>query len=512
MWHKLYHFFIDPYHNASVIIRTRVHLLYISLFIAFPVFVVLQINQLLFAPAHLLHVMGYVIVVIAVMGSLWCIRLRKPTGAVYCLFGLFLGLFFHNVLFDTVRPELLEIERVHTTIVSGLILLMYFSMVAIKRRQVVLATAIGLSTVVVHFVVIIQHSYHGQWVGGSLGLVVIGSVNFALTGFASHFLNKFYIDLLMDHESVLADIKSKYSTLFTNMLDGYAYLKIIRGHNGHILNFERLEMNRMFYILGGLAEQDTAQSAVLLDFPTWINFLTPLCNEDAMENKLHFFCASSNKWLELYAFSPRHDYVICFLRDISSLKEEEIALEGENKVLEMANRELSLLSVTDQLTGLLNRRGFEPFFNTYLTRCQTNGQYLSAVMVDIDFFKRYNDYYGHLQGDDCLRTVADALTKALHRESDKIGRYGGEEFIIVLVDCSPDSIVTILERLKNCIQQAALVHEASPIGDTLSISIGACSLQPGSSDTFSSIVALADQALYQAKQEGRNCYRIYQRS
>jgi diguanylate cyclase (GGDEF)-like protein len=128
---------------------------------------------------------------------------------------------------------------------------------------------------------------------------------------------------------------------------------------------------------------------------------------------------------------------------------------------------------------------------------------LSLVLIDVDHFKRYNDHYGHLAGDDCLRAVAGHVASIVLRDSDLPARYGGEEFVLLLPGSTAPGAAEVAERLRRAVHDANLPHAASPIG-RVTISLGVASLAPGQYDLPAQLVTLADQALYQAKQAGRN--------
>jgi diguanylate cyclase (GGDEF)-like protein len=177
-------------------------------------------------------------------------------------------------------------------------------------------------------------------------------------------------------------------------------------------------------------------------------------------------------------------------------------LESEQR-LAAANEQLLKLSCTDGLTGIANRRAFDERFAADWARAVRARTDIGVVIVDVDYFKRYNDHYGHLAGDDCLRTVADRVAGAVLRASDLPARYGGEEFVVLLPGNGHQGAAEIAERLRRAVQDAALLHAASPFGQ-VTISVGAASMSPGLKDLPATLLTLADQALYRAKQSGRN--------
>jgi len=177
--------------------------------------------------------------------------------------------------------------------------------------------------------------------------------------------------------------------------------------------------------------------------------------------------------------------------------------------LERANRQLSLLTNIDPLTQVLNRRGLEQMLSkAWSTNLRLKGE-LSLLMLDIDFFKQFNDHYGHLEGDNCLKKVAEIICQTLNRSTDFIARYGGEEFVVVLpftpVDGARFKATEIIKR----IQEAKITHEFSAVSPFVSISIG---ISVGNKHCLDigTLLNQSDEALYLAKEQGRNQYRVFE--
>jgi diguanylate cyclase (GGDEF)-like protein len=129
---------------------------------------------------------------------------------------------------------------------------------------------------------------------------------------------------------------------------------------------------------------------------------------------------------------------------------------------------------------------------------------VAVLLIDIDCFKDYNDRYGHQAGDECLRAVAVALSCCARRPLDFVARYGGEEFAVILYDASPEYVAEVLTRIQCSIAELNIPHEASRVASRLTVSIGAAFILPGSSRTPEGLIQLADEALYSAKEQGRN--------
>lgn len=172
--------------------------------------------------------------------------------------------------------------------------------------------------------------------------------------------------------------------------------------------------------------------------------------------------------------------------------------------LEEANRTLQLLSTRDGLTGLANRRAGNDFINREWLRAMREQKYFSVIMIDIDCFKRYNDSNGHLEGDDCLKKVATALQKGLHRPADLLVRYGGEEFMALLPDTSSEGALLVATAMQDSLASLQLRHATSTVAPFITVSIGIASVCPAEGIPVEVLIAAADQALYRAKQEGRN--------
>lgn len=165
---------------------------------------------------------------------------------------------------------------------------------------------------------------------------------------------------------------------------------------------------------------------------------------------------------------------------------------------------LADLSLMDGLTGIANRRRFDEGLENEWRRAARSGSSLAIIMIDIDFFKNFNDHYGHGAGDDCLKKVARALTGAPRRPGDLVARYGGEEFVALLPETSHAAALAIAERMRQTILDLAIPHAYSDAAERVSISLGVAAATPGPNDDAGDLVMSADKFLYQAKQTGRN--------
>jgi two-component system chemotaxis family response regulator WspR len=179
-------------------------------------------------------------------------------------------------------------------------------------------------------------------------------------------------------------------------------------------------------------------------------------------------------------------------------------LEALKVQLELSNEELARLSMVDGLTGLANRRAFDEALDREWRRAARENSELALVLVDIDFFKRYNDSYGHPAGDECLRQVARALAHGARRPADVAARYGGEEFAILLPSTGLSGALIVAEGLRAGVAALNLEHRASEAASHVTLSLGAACVRASPSASPDGLVSAADGALYQAKHEGRN--------
>lgn len=164
---------------------------------------------------------------------------------------------------------------------------------------------------------------------------------------------------------------------------------------------------------------------------------------------------------------------------------------------------LRSLAQLDGLTGVANRRKFDEELERTWRRSLREKTELSIIMIDIDYFKRYNDHYGHLQGDTCLQSVAGALATTVNRPYDLLARYGGEEFVCLLPNTDLNGAVVVAERMQAGVQALQLEHSGSEIGHLLTVSMGVSAMMANAMDRPQVLMEAADKQLYQAKQAGR---------
>ena len=214
--------------------------------------------------------------------------------------------------------------------------------------------------------------------------------------------------------------------------------------------------------------------------------------------------------LKVFSERSRHDLDSLVSSNLKLLGQAEEMdrknreLTETRRQLEHRNRDLERISALDTLTQIANRRRFDAALRQEWRRCARDESPLSLVFCDIDYFKRFNDTYGHQAGDECLVRVAQAMEESLNRPADLVARYGGEEFIALLVDTAIDGARMLAERMRARVEDLGVEHRASDVAPHLTVSLGVASVIPRPAIRPEDLVDLADRALYGAKEGGRN--------
>lgn len=195
---------------------------------------------------------------------------------------------------------------------------------------------------------------------------------------------------------------------------------------------------------------------------------------------------------------------------IAGVRTDVTQLVHKEQELAAANEKLALLSTTDGVTGIGNRRRFDQRLAAEWARCARQKVPLAVILIDLDHFKLYNDHYGHLPGDECLRQVAQLLQGSIRRADEVAARYGGEEFVLLLPDCTLANAVLLAQRCMAQMRAAALPHPRSPTADVVTLSMGIASMVPQADASAESLIHAADAALYRAKHRGRNRYEVFE--
>lgn len=209
---------------------------------------------------------------------------------------------------------------------------------------------------------------------------------------------------------------------------------------------------------------------------------------------------------EITVLSQRFNEMAATLLQHREQLEERVA--ERTRELEKANRALETLSATDSLTGIANRRRFDTALDAELRRAVRSQRSLALLMLDVDYFKHYNDHYGHLAGDDCLRAIGQVLKTETRRSTDLAARYGGEEFAVIVADSDLHQARQLAQSIRAAIVARQIPHEASPFG-CVTCSIGVVTLRIDDGVQAETIMQMADIALYQAKSAGRNRVAVF---
>lgn len=204
------------------------------------------------------------------------------------------------------------------------------------------------------------------------------------------------------------------------------------------------------------------------------------------------------------ATAEREDWELNFLRQLADQLAIGIQQAQLYRRLKQANRQLAELATLDGLTGIANRRRFDEVLDREWRRLARQQEPLSLIVADIDSFKLYNDHYGHLAGDDCLRQVAKEIAFAAERSSDLAFRYGGEEFAVILPDTDREGAKVVGHRICQRVRSLRIPHETSQVSECVTISVGAASMVPSLALSPKTLLDTADRALFEAKSAGRN--------
>ena len=325
--------------------------------------------------------------------------------------------------------------------------------------------------------------------------------------------------LFEEYIEMYASRDERLTTRFSDNFSGYAgssdqlvtdkaeWIRITRRDFAQIPGRIRIEML-------DLALQDLSEDVVVVTafFHIHLPQPEPILSRETARLVL-IFRQEESEWKISHSgisipYGLAHDTEIYPMTRLEERQHElEVMIEARTKELAEANRQLELLSNTDGLTNIGNRRIFDKTLIQEWNRGQRAETSLSLVMLDIDHFKQFNDLYGHLAGDACLQSLAYALAQSGRRSGELVARYGGEEFVILLPNVDQFSAYEAAQHIQQLIASLAIPHAQSPTG-IVTFSIGVASVIPSSQQQPSELVQLADAALYDAKLAGRNCIRV----
>ena len=229
--------------------------------------------------------------------------------------------------------------------------------------------------------------------------------------------------------------------------------------------------------------------------------------EQEFQSKISFIVnsivAATVSWVAGYILYKNRADNFASQKEVQEQREELRLLNDE---LNKANKKLEYLSQTDGLTGIYNRRMFDEISESLWEECKESSSCLAVIMIDIDQFKLFNDTYGHLMGDECLKSIVNNIKETIPDDS-VIARYGGEEFAILVKNCDMNEALSIAEEIREKVAGLRIPHENSPIKPYVTLSLGVYCKNPGDG-TIAEFIGYADKALYKAKEGGRNMVAV----
>jgi diguanylate cyclase (GGDEF)-like protein len=303
-------------------------------------------------------------------------------------------------------------------------------------------------------------------------------------------------------EEILYQSRALINSVVNSSLDGIAALQSVRKVTGEIVDFRCLLINPIMAEALGIAKDKIMGKPMLkrllykLKLDLLDDFIKLVQTGESIEQDLHFRYKDADQWYDFIAVKLGDGFAIT-VRNITERKKMELQLNA-------ANKELERLANLDGLTQIPNRRVFDNFLQREWKRGAREKQPLSLILIDVDYFKRYNDFYGHQVGDDCLIKIARLIDHCIKRPTDLAARYGGEEFAVILPNTPLKGATQLAELIQEQVRQLRLFHSASPVSDYVTLSIGVCSLIPQPNTSARRLIVATDKALYQAKEQGRN--------
>ncbi|MBP0017328.1 MAG: diguanylate cyclase [Cyanobacteria bacterium SBLK] len=309
---------------------------------------------------------------------------------------------------------------------------------------------------------------------------------------------KIEIQKRKETEEFLYQSRAFVYSILTNSLDGIAAFEAVRNlETEKIENFRCLVVNPILAELCDRKPEDLTGKIVIkniinkIDANLFDELIKVVETGETLQKDFNYRQGEQHKW---------YSYIIIRLADGCTITIRDIT---DRKKLEL---ELSRLATIDGLTQIANRRYFDRQLQQEWQRLRRERQSLALILLDVDYFKRYNDGYGHQTGDDCLRAVADLTREAVNRPADLVARYGGEEFAIVLPNTDRQGAMTVARRIRQAIRDRAIPHAQSNVSEIVTVSLGIASTIPSPESCPEALISLADEALYRAKQQGRDRY------
>lgn len=303
-------------------------------------------------------------------------------------------------------------------------------------------------------------------------------------------------------EEVLYQSRALLKSVLNSSLDGIAAMQAIRNlETGEIEDFRCLVVNPVIARAFNSSHRDPISKLAIKQILSQIQpelfdrFVNIVETGEPLQQDFYYESGQSS-WFHFVAVKLGDGFAIT-IRDITARKQIELALQ-------QANQKLELLANLDGLTQVANRRCFNNRLQSEWRRLAREQQPISLILFDVDRFKSYNDYYGHLAGDDCLTRIAQILQKVVLRPADLAARYGGEEFAVLLPNTDLEGGIKVAQNIQQEIHHLAIPHAQSNVKEIVTVSLGISSFIPKLEVKPDTLVSYADKALYDAKQQGRD--------
>lgn len=305
-------------------------------------------------------------------------------------------------------------------------------------------------------------------------------------------------------EEVLYQSRALLASVLNSSLDGIAAMQAVREiTTGNIEDFRCLVVNPVIARAFERSREEMIGKLALKKFlkhidPELFDRFVEIVERGKPLERDFYYPSGDSYWYHFVAVKLGDGFAIT-IRDITARKQIELALQD-------ANQKLEQLANLDGLTQVANRRCFDARLQNEWQRLAREQQPLSLILFDLDGFKRYNDCYGHLAGDDCLVRIAQAVQEAVCRPADLVARYGGEEFTVLLPNTDLEGAINVAQNIQQAIYDLAIPHAKSDVKAIVTVSLGITCLIPTLEVQPDTLVAYADRALYDAKLEGRDRY------
>ena len=301
-------------------------------------------------------------------------------------------------------------------------------------------------------------------------------------------------------EQELNQSRTLLAGVLNSSLDGVAAFESIRDSRGKIMDFRWIVVNPVAAMTVGETRESLEGKLLYKQLPGHLfeglfDVFVQVVENCIVFDKEHYY-STDGTWFHIVAVKLGDGFAVTF-RDITDKKQMEIRLKESNS-------ELKYQANIDSLTQVANRRRFDEYIAQEWAICAREKQYLSIILCDVDYFKFYNDAYGHQAGDECLFKVAQGMNLAIKRPADVVFRYGGEEFAVILPFTEGEGALKVAQSIREEIKKLKIIHDLSQASHYVTLSLGVASIIPNAKFSVESLIATADRALYEAKALGRD--------